>query len=276
MNPRATSVVSELLEGEQALQRLRPDLEALTPPFKRRVVSIPHGVAVLLGAQPTIERMLPLMARYTPVANADRIARMRDIGLAAAFVHHRSLPRYPVAPPEYRALIDDAYSLRRRLLSSAAHLADLGLLDERRIVEIRAGRGHIGVGDGLLALATLFEVHWARLQNNTPIERHELHRAIDQGAKLLAVATERRARRRKRPAPDDLFQRTVQLMCEAYEEARRVSAYISWYEPELQPLPALMRWVSRSRAATSDGASVEPSDEAGDAGELRPSLVAAE
>ena len=276
MNPKTTPLDPDLLEGEQALRRLRPELEALFPPFKPRIIYIPHCVSVLLGAQPAIERMLPLMGRYTPLANASRIARMRDYGLATAFVYHRSLPRHPVEPPEYRALIEDAYSLRRRLLSSAAHLADLGLLDERRIAEIRTGRGHVGVGDALLALATLLEEHWPKLKDSTAIERHELHRATERGAKLLAVATERRARNRRVVSRDDLLRRMVHATCEAYEEARRVAAYIGWYEPELHPLPSLIRRLRHERLVQSDEATVEVSDVSDDGDELRPLLAAAE
>lgn len=266
----------DLLEGEQAFRRLRPQLEALVPPFKRRVVHIPHCVSVLLGSQPSIARMLPLMERYTPLADARRISCMRDYGLAMAFVYHRSLPRHPVDPPEYRTLIEDAYSLRRRLFSSAAHLAELGLLDERRIAEIRAGRGHVGVGDGLLALATLFEEHWPTLKDSTPIERHELHRATTQGAKLLAVATERRDRNRKGANQDDLSRRMVHLTCEVYEEARRVAAYISWYEPKLRPLPSLVRRLSRGRIITNNESHASASEAPEEEGELRPHLAAAE
>lgn len=255
--PTATPLDHDLLEGELALRRLRPELEALVPPFKPRIVHIPHCVSVLLGAQPTIDRMLPLMPRYTPLASASRIARLRDYGLATAFVHHRSLPRHPVDPPEYRALIEDAHSIRRRLLAAAVHLADLGLLDERRVAEIRAGRGHVGAGDGLLALANLFEEHWSALKDSTPIERHELHRAAEQGARLLAVATERRERRRGRYKRDDMPRRAVHLMCEVYEEARRVAAYIGWYEPELRPLPSLVRRIARDRNVAAEDAMTE-------------------
>lgn len=276
MNPQTIPLDPDLLEGELALRRLRPELEALVPPFKPRIIHIPHCVSVLLGAQPAIERMLPLMGRYTPLANASRIARMRDYGLATAFVYHRSLPRHPVEPPEYRALIEDAYSLRRRLLCSAAHLAALGLLDERRIAEIRAGRGHVGVGDGLLGLATLFEEHWSKLKDSTPIERHELHRATEQGAKLLAVATERRERSRRIVGRDDLLRRVVHMTCESYEEARRVAAYISWYEPELRPLPSLIRRVLREQSGPSADATIEVSKASDGVGEFGPHLAAAE
>jgi hypothetical protein len=276
MNPKPTSIDPDLLEGEQAFRGLRPQLEALVPPFKPRVVHIPHCVSVLLGAQPTIERMLPLMERYTPLANAGRISCMRDYGLAMAFVYHRSLPRHPVDPPEYRALVEDAYSLRRRLLSSAAHLAELGLLDEHRIAEIRAGRGHVGVGDALLALATLFEEHWPTLKDSTPIARHELHLASAHGAKLLAVATERRDRNRKGAKPDDFSRRMVHLACEVYEEARRVAAYISWYEPDLRPLPSLVRRLSRARLVAIEAGATGLSEAAEGESELRSHLAAAE
>lgn len=275
-SPTTSPLDHDLLEGEQALRRLRPELEALVPPFKPRVIHIPHCVSVLLGAQPTIDQLLPLMSRYTPLANASRIARLRDYGLATAFVYHRSLPRYPVDPPEYRALIEDAHALRRRLLSSATHLADLGLLDERRVVEIRAGRGHIGAGDGLLALANLFEEHWPKLKDNTPIERRELHRATEQGARLLAVATERRERNRGRFKRDDVARRAAHLMCEVYEEARRVTAYIGWYEPSLHPLPSLVRRIARGRPIATEGVIFGLHERLYDDSEPGPHLAAAE
>jgi hypothetical protein len=263
----------ELLEGEQALRRLRPELEALVPPFKPRSLHIPHSVSVVLGAQVTIERLLPLMPRYTPRANAGSIARLRDHGLATAFVYHRSLPRCSV---EYEALIEAAQVLRRRLLSSAIHLADLGLLDMRRVVEIRAGRGHVGVGDALLALANLFEEHWSRLRDNTPIERSELHRATEQGAKLLAATAERRARRHRRASSDDMTRRALHLMCEVYEEARRVAAYIGWYEPGLHPLPSLVRRTPRSQTIVSEDALVDTTAHPEGEVESGPHLAAAE
>lgn len=274
--PTTTPLDHDLLEGEQALRRLRPELEALVPPFKPRAIHVPHCVSVLLGAQPTIDQLLPLIPRYTPLANASRIAQLRDYGLATAFVYHRSLPRYPVEPPEYRALIEDAYALRRRLLSSATHLADLGLLDERRVVEIRAGRGHVGAGDSLLALANFFEEHWLKLKDNTPIERWELHRAAEQGARLLAVATERRERNRGRFKRDDMPRRAVHLMCEAYEEARRVAAYIGWYEPNLDPLPSLVRRIASSRPPVIEGVPGELDARPRAEGQLEPHLAAAE
>jgi hypothetical protein len=276
-NPTTTPLDHDLLEGEQALRRLRPELEALVAPFKPRSLYIPHGVAVVLGAQPTIDQLLLLMPRYTPLANAGRMARLRDYGLATAFVYHRSLPRHPVDPPGYHALIEQAHSLRRRLLSSATHLAELGLLDERRVAEIRAGRGHVAVGDGLLALANLFEAHWPQLEDSTPIERGELHRAAEQGARLLAVTTERRERKRRRRERDDMTRRAVHLMSEVYEEARRVAAYIGWYEPDVHPLPSLVRRIARARTVASEDGTLDVTERSLDAeGEPGPHLVAAE
>lgn len=271
-----TPLEHELLEGEQALRRLRSELEALVPPFRPRAIHVPHGVSVLLGAQPTIDQMLPLMERYTPLANASRISRMRDIALAVAFVHHRSLPRPLAYPPELRALVADAYSARRRLGKAAKHLAELGLLDARRVEEIRVERGHVGTGDALLALATLFEEHWWKIEHSTPIGRTELRRAAEHGAKLLAVATERRERAHRSTKRGDLPRRTLHMMCEVYEEARRVSAYIAWYEPELRPLPSMFRRLARERVVPNvqhagDGAELE-----GDASEHARLLLAAE
>lgn len=278
MNPPTipTPLDHELLEGEQALRRLRPELEALVPPFKPRAIHVPHGVSVLLGAQPTIERMLPLMERYTPLANASRISRMRDIALAVAFVHHRSLPRPLAYPPELRALVADAYSARRRLGKAAKHLAELGLLDARRVEEIRVERGHVGTGDALLALATLFEEHWWKIEHSTPIGRPELRRAAEHGAKLLAVATERRERAHRYTKGGDLPRRTIHMMCEAYEEARRVSAYIAWYEPELRPLPSMFRRLARERAVPNGQRSGDGSESVDDASEHARLLLAAE
>jgi hypothetical protein len=207
---------------------------------------------LLLGAQPTIEQMLPLMARYTPLANASRIANLRAYALATAFVHHRSQPQPVVHGPDYPGLITDAYALRRRLGLAAVHLAALGLLDARRVAEIQGRRGHVGTGDGLLALATLFEERWAQVKDSTPIERHELRHAADLGARLLAVAPARRARRGRTdtPQPNGLRRRAIHMMCNAYDEARRVAEYIAWYEPELHPLPSLFQRVSRDRIVT--------------------------
>jgi hypothetical protein len=266
----------ELLEGELALRQLLPELEALVPPFKRRAVRIPHCVSVLLGSQPAIDRMLPFMPRYTPLANAGRISRMRDYALAAAFVHHRSLPRPPTEPPEQRALIEGSLSLRRRISKAAIHLADLGLLDPRRVREIRAGRGFVGTGDALLALATLFEAHWSDVKDNTPIERSELRHAAEQGAKLLALAAERRERIHGGIARDDVPRRAAHMMCEVYEEARRVAAYICWYEPEVRPLPSLYRRASRGHTEPDEPMFDETTDTATDQGEQTRILVAAE
>jgi hypothetical protein len=278
MNPTSipTPLDHELLEGDQALCRLRPELEALVPPFRPRAIHVPHGVSVLLGAQPTIDQMLPLMARYTPLANASRISRMRDIALATAFVHHRSLPRPLAYPPELRALVADAYSARRRLGKAAKHLAELGLLDARRVEEIRVERGHVGTGDALLALATLFEEHWWKIEHSTPIGRAELRRAAEHGAELLAVATERRERAHRYAKRSDLPRRTVHMMCEAYEEARRVSTYIAWYEPELRPLPSMFRRLARERVVLNGQPSGDGAESMADASEHARLLLAAE
>lgn len=239
----------DLLEGEHALRRLRPELEALVPPLKPRAIHIPYGVSVLLGVQPTMERVLPLMERYTPLANASRMGNLRDYALATAFVHHRYRPRPPTDGPDYPALVREAQALRRRLAAAAGHLADLGLLDTQEVEQIQRGRGHIGTGDGLLALATIFQKHWSMVRDNTPIERQELHQAAELGARLLAVVTERREQRRRSSShrADGLHRRAVHMMCDVYEEARRVVAYIGWYEPELRPLPSLYRRLAKGR-----------------------------
>jgi hypothetical protein len=269
----------ELLEGEQALRRLRPELEALVARFKPRGLNVPYAVSVVLGAQPVIVHMLPLMARYTPLASVSRIEHLRGYALATAFVHHRCQPRAPLEDLGYPALVYDAYSLRKRLTSAAVHLSDLGLLDADRVMKIREGRGHIGAGDGLLALATLFEEHWSKVMDSTPIARQELRRAAEIGAKLLASVSERRERRRRRVDDhrhDDLRRRAIQMMYEVYEEARAVAAYIGWYEPALHPLPSLFRQLSRARAVTHGELVVEGVEVIENDGKREDHLVAAE
>ncbi len=253
----------DLLEGEQALRRLRPELEALEAPLHSRAIHVPYAVSVLLGVQPTIERSLPLMRRYTPLANISRIANLRDYALATAFVHHRSRRTAPTDGPNYTRLITDARALYRRLGAASAHLADLGLLDAGRVAEIRRVRGNIAVGDGLLALATTLQERWPMVDHCTPIQRHELRHAAELGARLLAAVAERRQQRSRIASfrrSDGLHRRAVSRMCDVYEEARRVVAYIGWYEPDLAPLPSLVRRLAKHRALVEGRSLVEPAE----------------
>jgi hypothetical protein len=131
-------------------------------------------------------------------------------------------------------------------------LAAHGLLRESQVADLRGGRGHRSVADGLVGLAHLFRDNWDAVSAKSAVTVEHLARADELGVQLLE-AIGGRALARKRDKSDDAGLRALTLLVQVYEQVRGAVVYVRWNEKDADEIaPSLYGGRARRRLASEE------------------------
>lgn len=258
-NPPETEAVVE--GSEAAFHAFLPQALALAPAevaeFHADVSlasrNVDAGVAAVIAARASIE------ARVSKTDWA-AIAALPNLGLAVCFAARRVELSSAVATGT-PALLAEARTLRRKLVTSADALAESGLLPEAQVAKAHRGRGPRNTASDLEDLAALFEKNAAAIKGRHPITAAQLARAKVVGATLLKVlrpkAAPRSAKSTETAAAIDARDRLWTLLEKGYTEVRRLGMW-QWVDDVDAHVPALQAHRGRGRphkkAASGGGA----------------------
>jgi hypothetical protein len=176
------------------LQTLRPQFQALLPAFDLRFLDLLGPYAWVL--------------RYT---------------------HTRYLicSQPPNCPPE---TIEQGMTLRGRLLADANGLAARNLIDPSELKNVGCLNGYKNLASDLDILASVLKSHWPVIEGRCACTRAEL----DQALMLSNQFTRAIGRRNKKTisARQAMLERrkAFTLFLRTYEETRRSTNYVRWYE----------------------------------------------
>jgi hypothetical protein len=179
-----------------------------------------------------LEQLRPEFRQLADGGAAEKaLDSLHDYALAAFFAHLESAP--DVNQKELGPLLEQARPMRENLLKVAEGLAGYGLLSATAVNAIREGSGTLDTAKDLAQLGALFSSNWDRVASKVPFERAQVDEASRLGTTLLrAIGSKEVGEVRKDPSQDWplLRARAFRLLVNAYEELRRATLYVRWYQ----------------------------------------------
>jgi hypothetical protein len=247
-----------------AFTKIKPRLKKLEADELTQVnADIPAAVSLVLGALPSLRAMRDAIVEELPKHPIAMLDDLEDYALATWYADqlHETQGLDEAALKELSA---EAGPLRESLLIAAEPLAHRGLLDAKRVAEIRAGRGKEDAANDLMALAELFSSSWDRVRSKTVVEEHEVRRAEEIGTKLLMSLAARESGSSTKPVDSaDRRVRAYTLLARAYSACRRAAAYIRWEQGDTDDLvPPLVRRGPGRKPGSTNKSAAEAADDA--------------
>lgn len=230
-------------EAHRAFERLHSRMKAIR---RREVtavdVDIEQAAILVLTAESRIRALQPEIVRLPPF-NPELLTSLREVALAAWYAH---VVVAPGADQEKRLnmLIKETADLKRSLLLQADALASVGLLDAKRIAQLRAGRSHWDLAGDTLALSDLFRRRWKQLRRKTTVTEEKLDRAANLATELLQAIGDRA---RAFAAAEHLRAQAYSLLYQAYDKVRRAVVYLRWEHGDADDLAPSIGAEKRAR-----------------------------
>jgi hypothetical protein len=239
-----------------ALAKIRAEIDAIAPSDLAPInLDIPQAVSIALGAAPNLHGMHNDITKQLPMLAIRNVDELETYALAAWYAHLLAQPA-DAGPRTVKELDDEATPLRENLLSDAEALARRDLLPTGTVEHIRSGSGQVDKANDLVALSTLFSLHWDQVKDKTAATQVEVARAGVLGPLLLAALGVRE--HGVAPLPSDasvLRAKAFTLFVRAYDECRRAATFLRWHEDDADTLvPSLYK----GRGGRGPGAPAEP------------------
>jgi hypothetical protein len=220
---------------QDAYQRCKPLIDAM-PKDKLLSVNldVPTIVACALGSMSEI-RKLQEAAATLPGMDVAHFKNVEQYALALAYAHslHQaaSTPTLPLQELSARGL-----ELRELLLTDCTALARRGLIDGRRLKELKGHVGYKNVASDLLTLVALLREAGARVQGKTAVDARELDEGEVLADQLLTAVGEREQLPVTKEATFDNRERAYTLFLRSYDQIRRAAHYLRWDEDDADEL----------------------------------------
>jgi len=259
-SPKPVDRPSDLAPAAEAFEALKADYARLPATALVPInVDIPRAVATVLGAEPRVRSLLPVMEAEMTKPPTAVINALRQTALGAWYAHLVALPAKSGGTA--KELLERATPLRAKLLKAADALADAELVDATAVARIREGSGNIDKATDLVALAALFDQSWSEIHDKTAITRAQVDEAASIGPSLLLALSEE-------PLPKsgdatDMRQRAFSHLVGAYDQIRRAVSFVRWAEGDAETFAPSLYAKSRKRkpSATDDGDEGDDGDE---------------
>lgn len=250
--------------AEECFQRTKPALDALAASdIRSPTIDVQEAAVIVLG----IEGLLREPATKTKIAalvkanliNGALLGGLPDIARAAWFSRYRLLQvsamHSDAALPI--SLVNDALTLRRRMLKTLDYNLDEEADDIARLAAIRLGSGHLDLANDLLACADYYRERTSDIEhdrkNYRKTDEPDARKLADKILRLLGAVT----------TPDQTLWKSNQaraftLLLTHYEEARRVGRFLSYYEDGDKLFPSLFSAIRSAPSPRVDKPAAEP------------------
>lgn len=197
------------------------------------------------NARAAYTAFLPYLPKARELAGADveAIERLADLPGAVLFAY-RLVDLVDPPKKDLTARMARARTLRFILLHQAHAAVAKGLLPEKPVERIAAGKGAIDTAEDLVALVTLYQQHESVLEGRIVATAEDLVEANLLGSQLQEELQPSRAPQKK-ASPDELSRvkddrnRLATLLTQSHRELVRVGSYLGLKLPSLhsrQPL----------------------------------------
>ena len=221
---------------EQALPTiLEVPLDSVLP----ITVDITSMVAKAVGSMPEIRRFREQVVRL-PDFDLNAFDNTETYARAAGFAHTRYLA---ASEPDsaLAAKFDEAMKLRELLLTDVTALAKRGLLNGKRLTELK---GPVGYKNGAQDLATLSEIirpHLAAIAGKTAVTEADLDRAEDMSDEIITIVGEKEQGPASVAVTSEVRQQAYTLFVRTWEQAHRAISFIRFAEGDADEIvPSLV------------------------------------
>ena len=163
-------------------------------------------------------------------------------------------------------LVARAAEVRDQLLSDATALAKRGLLDAKRLAELKGGPGYLNTTSDVGVLVRMFRERWSDVVSKSAVQPAELDEAEQMFERITLAYAERTQQSNTAAAATDDRLRAYTLLVNAYDQARRAASYLRWVEGDAEKIvPSL--WAGRGGRGSSASAAPAPGTGGGAAGD---------
>ena len=151
-----------------------------------------------------------------------------------------------------RALLEEAIKTREDMLLQAELLARFGYVSEARTAAIRAGAGHVDLGNDLEELGVLFGDILDKVKGLVLVTPAMVKHALELGQKLhVALGVKRVGAAASVNEPQRTRQRAYTLLVRSYDECRRGIAYLRARHGDAETITPSLYVKQRKRGSTS-------------------------
>ncbi len=198
-------------------------------------------VLALQNLQTGVTNVLAELARLEKLPETDvrGIEALPRIALAVIFACTQiaSIDRGQIA-----VRLGEAMPLRGLLMKAADALAEAGLFKKAEVAKIREGHGKLDAARDLVALAALFQKHWATIRGKHAITAAQIKQASEVGTALIQLLKPGRAKRAKGApaAGTDERDRLWTLVVQGHDRLWRAGAYLFGRDHVDEKVPPLL------------------------------------
>lgn len=224
----------------------------------RAALSVEDLVAINLDVQvalTTVMGTLPRIAAFRDemvqlpafdITNVDKLTTY-----AEALAHAQAAYLAASSPVEpLPALVARATEIRELLLSDASALAKRGMLDGKRLAELKGGPGYLNICSDVGVLVRMLRERWSEIASKTALQPSELDEAEELFQRVTRAYAGRAQQSPIAVAAADDRHRAYTLLMKAYDESRRAVTFLRWHEGDFDKIaPSL--FAGRRRSASS-------------------------
>ncbi len=252
--------------AENAVDRYRKveaEIVALSEDEVGRVTTdVGQAVSIALGARENLEQLRPEFKRLNDEGAAIKaLDTLEDYAMASFFAHLQVVP--DGTSDDVKRLLEQGRPIRAKLLKVAESLVSFDIFAEKTVSAIRKGSGHLDAAKDLVALGALFNSNWEIVKNKVPFELDLVEQASTIGPQLLrAIGAKGVGEVRKDPSYDwlSLRKRAFRLLVNAYEELRRATSYVRWYDGDAKDFTPSLHARAASTTKRNQSATSEPEE----------------
>ncbi|AKU96234.1 hypothetical protein AKJ09_02898 [Labilithrix luteola] len=190
-------------------------------------IELQEAATGILGAAPKAAQLRPQIEKELPYFDLSQLDKLVTYARAMTFAQTNYLGA-STRSEQLPALIERGVAARELLLSDATALAHRGLLDGKKLTELKGSVGYLNLASDLGVLVTILRERWTDIANRTAIQPSEL----DDAERLFGEITEAVAARNAQPAKvasaGEERQRAFTLAIAAYDSVRRAVNYLRW------------------------------------------------
>jgi hypothetical protein len=221
-------------------------------------IDIPTSVTTVLGALPKIRPFRPQIVAELTLFDLVRFDKLQDFTHAVGYAH--AIYMAACGPAEILPdLARQAVALRKQILFDTTALAKRGLIDGRRLTELKGPVGYNNLAFDLMALASLLRGSWNSILGKTPLQIEEVSQAASMATQLLDAVAQRDQAPESVTEATEIRHQAFTLFVGAYNQARRAIGYLRWDEGDVDEIaPSLYAHRRGSKRKKGNNASPTP------------------
>lgn len=259
--PAATKPAA--LRYRRAFYRIEAEIAAVPPElYVKMILDVPTVVTTVLGVVPKLAAFRPSVVDELPRFDIALYDKLETYALAAGFAHLMARTD-PVPPAVIAEHASEVSALRDALSQDAAVLARRGLVDGKRLQELRGTTGFKNTAFDLMQLCTLLRDRWEVIEDKTAITLGELDRAEDLADRLATEVGEREQSIEKATRANETRRKAFSLLVRSYDKVRRAIGYLRWEDDDADGIaPSLYSTRKRGKKLANERKAAEQEVEA--------------